>query len=51
MKKFIKPTYNLCMEEFLMILEIYVTTASQLQTIIQRYTGPAGTKQLYIDFF
>ena len=49
-KTFTKPNCNLCMEECLTILKIYVTNTSQLWTIIRRYTGPAGKKCLSINF-
>ena len=50
MELFVKPDFNLCMEEDLMIPN---NPCGQNVTLINKiwgYTGPAGTKLIFINF-
>ena len=50
MKTFTKTKRNLCMEERLPILQIYVKYVSCLWIRTGIYTGPTGTKRISIYF-
>ena len=50
MKKITKPNCNLCTEERLTTIKIYVKKCVTIMNKIWRHTGPASTKQLSADF-
>ena len=50
MKSFVKPNCNLCMEERLIILKIYVIKASHLRTKIWKYMGLLSQNNFLLVF-